>query len=69
MLTSCSNIIIAVQACIEAVVGLITTAVAALSLRNMLSLYTWSIHESVDALCEIDMHLTITARSWLVCEC
>ena len=51
MLTSCSNIIAVAQACIEAVVGLITIAVAALLLRYMPSLYTGSIHESVDALC------------------
>ena len=48
---SCSNIIVTAQACVEALVGLNTTAVAALLPRYMPSLCTWSIHESVDALC------------------
>ena len=47
---SCSNVIAMVHACIEVVVGLITTTVAALSLCYMPSLYTGSMRESVDAL-------------------
>ena len=48
---SCSSGITTGQACVEVVVGLSTTTVAALSLCYMPSLYTRSIHESVDAWC------------------
>ena len=48
---SCCNIIAMVQACVEVVVGLNTTAVTALLLYYVLSLYTGSVHELVVALC------------------
>ena len=44
MLTSCSSIIAAAQACIEDVIGLCTTAVATSLLRYMPLLYTGTIH-------------------------
>ena len=74
---SCSNVITAVQACVEVLVGLNTTAVAALSLRYMPSLYTGSICESEDALCRsictylflLDLGLCVSAEysSWWLC--
>ena len=50
---SCFSVIATAQVYIEVVVKLYTTAVAALLLHYMPSLYTGSIRESVDALCRL----------------
>ena len=53
MLKSCSSIIATVQACIEVLLGMCTTAVATWLLWYMLSLYIGSMHESVLDLCRL----------------